>query len=184
MGSMWRYVNLEVPSVFATGCARSDLTTCIPVTWGGWGPLVRFKQAVFRVLNFEQISVLTRIATVVQPARGIWTGSYLAHSSFDARCTWHASVSWNQTIFFGCLVRQRWPHFPLFQSLGISWNMGWMYHKLAQKIRLLAVIKSVLWFVSNGQLVAEICSFQVLRWWSAAKLGLHLVYMLGHINFV
>jgi hypothetical protein len=27
-------------------------------------------------------------------------------------------------------------------------------------------------------LVAEICSFQVLRWWSAAKLGLHLVYML------
>ena len=70
-----------------TGCARSDFTTCIPVTWWGWGPLVRFKQAVFRVLNFEQISVLTRVATVVQPARGIWTGSYLAHSSFDARCT-------------------------------------------------------------------------------------------------
>ncbi len=46
--------------------------------------------------------------------------------------------------------------------------------------RLLAVIKSVLWFVSNGQLVAEICSFQVLRWWSAAKPGLHLVYMLGY----
>jgi hypothetical protein len=45
------------------------------------------------------------------------------------------------------------------------------------KIRLLAVIKSVLWFVSNGQLVAEICSFQVLRWLSAANirftLGLH-----------
>jgi hypothetical protein len=130
---MWRYVNLVVPSVFATGCARSDLTTCIPVPWGGCTRLVRFKQAVFRVLNFEKISVLTRIATVVQPARGIWTGSYLAHSSFDAHCTWRASVSWNQTIFFGCLVRQRWPHFPLFQSLGICWHMGWMYHKLAQK---------------------------------------------------
>jgi hypothetical protein len=118
MGSMWRYVNLEVPSVFATGCDRSDLTTCIPVTWVGWGPLVRFEQAVFRVLNFEQISVLPRVATVVPPARGIWTGSYLTHSSFDARSTWHVSVSWTQTIFFGCLVRQRWPHFPLFQSLG------------------------------------------------------------------
>jgi hypothetical protein len=46
--------------------------------------------------------------------------------------------------------------------------------------RLLAAIQSVLWFVSNGQLVAEICSFQVLRWWSAAKLGFHLVYMLKY----
>ena len=54
---------------------------------GGLGPI-------------EQISVLTRLATALQPARGIWTGSYLAHSSFDARCTRHASVSWNQTFFF------------------------------------------------------------------------------------
>jgi hypothetical protein len=46
--------------------------------------------------------------------------------------------------------------------------------------RLLTVIKSVLCFVSNGHLVAEIWSFQVLRWWSAPKLGLHLVYMLGY----
>jgi hypothetical protein len=39
---------------------------------GGAGAnLSGLKQAVFRVLNFEQISVLTRLATAVQPARGI-----------------------------------------------------------------------------------------------------------------
>ncbi len=114
MGSMWRYVNSEVPSVFATGCATSDLTTCIPVTWGGWGPLVRFKQAVFRVQDFEQISVLTRIATAVHPARGIWTGSYLVNSSFDARCTWYASVSWNQTNFLDVWCAKDDPIFHFF----------------------------------------------------------------------
>ncbi len=44
-GSMWTYVN--VPSVYATGCARSDFITCLPVPWRGWGPLVRSKPAVF-----------------------------------------------------------------------------------------------------------------------------------------
>ena len=39
------------------------------------------------------------------------------------------------------------------------------------------VIKSVLWLVSNGCLVAEIWSFQVLGWYDAQKLSLHSVYM-------
>ena len=34
--------------------------------WGGWGPLVRAKQAVFRVLNFQEIGVLTCLATPVE----------------------------------------------------------------------------------------------------------------------
>jgi hypothetical protein len=36
-GSMWTYVNLDVPSVYGTGCAISDFTKCIPVPWGGPG---------------------------------------------------------------------------------------------------------------------------------------------------
>ncbi len=39
------------------------------------------------------------------------------------------------------------------------------------------VIKSVLWLVSNGCLVAEIWSLQVLVWCGAQKLSLHSVYM-------
>ncbi len=64
-GSMWTYVNLDVPSLYGTGCARSDFTTCLPVPWRGWRPLVRIEQAVLRVLNFEGISVLTCLATAV-----------------------------------------------------------------------------------------------------------------------
>ena len=70
--------------------------------------------------------------------------------------------------------------FSTFSIIGHMLAYGLNVPQTSPKIRLLAVIKSVLWFVSNGQLVAEICSFQVLRWWSAAKLGLHLVYMLGY----
>jgi hypothetical protein len=162
MGSMWRYVNLEVPSVFATGFARSDFTTCIPVTWGGWGPLVRFKQAVFRVVDFEQISVLTRLATAVQPARGILTGSYLAHSSFDARCAWHTCVSWNQTIFFRMSGAPKMTPFATLWIIGHTLAYGLNVPQTSTIFRLLSVIKSVLWFISNGHLVAEICSFQVL----------------------
>ena len=39
------------------------------------------------------------------------------------------------------------------------------------------VIKSVLWLISNGCLVAEIWTFQVLGWCGAPKLSLHSVYM-------
>jgi hypothetical protein len=70
--------------------------------------------------------------------------------------------------------------FLTFSIIGHRLAYGLNVPQTSTIFRLLAVIKSVLWFISNGQLVAEICSFQVLRWWSAAKLGLHLVYMLGY----
>jgi hypothetical protein len=70
--------------------------------------------------------------------------------------------------------------FFTFSIIGHRLAYRWNVPQTSTNNRLLAVIKSVLWFVSNGQLVAEICSFQVLRWWSAAKLGLHLVSMLGY----
>ena len=64
-----------------------------------------------------------------------------------------------------------------FSIIGHRLAYGLNVPQTSTKFRLLAVIKSVLWFVSNGQLVAEICSFQVLRLWSAAKIrftpGLH-----------
>jgi hypothetical protein len=67
--------------------------------------------------------------------------------------------------------------FSTFSIIGHRLAYGLNVPQTSTIFRLLAVIKSVLWFVSNGQLVAEICSFQVLRWWSAAKirftLGLH-----------
>jgi hypothetical protein len=39
------------------------------------------------------------------------------------------------------------------------------------------VIKFVLWLVSNGCLVAEIWSLQVLGWCGAQKFSFHSVYM-------
>jgi hypothetical protein len=70
--------------------------------------------------------------------------------------------------------------FSTFSIIGHMLAYGLNVPQTSTIFRLLAAIKSVLWFISNGQLVAKICSFQVLRWWSAAKLGLHLVYMLGY----
>jgi hypothetical protein len=70
--------------------------------------------------------------------------------------------------------------FANFLSLGICWHMCWMYHKLAQKFVYWQSLNLFFRSSQNGQLVAEICSFQVLRLWNAAKLGLHLVYMLGY----
>lgn len=42
--------------------------------------------------------------------------------------------------------------------------------------RLRSVIKCVLWFISNGALVAEIWPFQVLGYWEVPKLSLLMVY--------
>ena len=75
------HIKYAVPSLYGAGSARSGFATCLPVPWGGWGPLVRAKQAVFRVLNFQKIGVLTCLATAVESARAIRTGSYLAHLS-------------------------------------------------------------------------------------------------------
>ena len=118
--------------MYGAGSARSGFAACLPVPWGGWGSLVRAKQAVFRVLNFQEIGVLTCLATAVESAREIRTGSNLAHLSEDTCCARCICVCRNQTIGFGCLVLQRWPHWPLFQSLGVWWSMGWMHHELAQ----------------------------------------------------
>ena len=81
-GSMGAHVHKDVPSVYATGCARLDFTTCLPVPRRGWGPLVRSKQAVFRVLNFGRIGVWTCLATAVESARIIRAGSNLDCWSF------------------------------------------------------------------------------------------------------
>ena len=59
--------------------ALLHFTTCLPVPWRGWGPLVRSKQAVFRVLDFERIDVLGCLATIVEEARSIRKGSNSAH---------------------------------------------------------------------------------------------------------
>ena len=53
------HINKAVPRLYGAGSARSGFGMCLPVPWGGWGPLVRAKQAVFRVLNFQKIGVLT-----------------------------------------------------------------------------------------------------------------------------
>jgi hypothetical protein len=70
--------------------------------------------------------------------------------------------------------------FTTFSIRGHILAYGLNAPQTSTKLQLQTVIKSVLWLVSNEQLVAEIWSFQFLRWWSASKLGLHLVYMLGY----
>jgi hypothetical protein len=85
--SLEGHIKYAVPRLYGAGSARSGFATCLPVPWGGWGPLVRAKKAVFRVLNFQEIGFLTCLATAVESARVIRTGSYLAHLSFDTCCT-------------------------------------------------------------------------------------------------
>jgi hypothetical protein len=72
----------DVPSLYATGCAGSDFTTCLPVPWRGQGPLVRSKQAVFKVFDFGRIGVKTSLATAVESVRSIRAGSNLDCWSF------------------------------------------------------------------------------------------------------
>ena len=53
--------------------------------------------------------------------------------------------------------------FSTFSIIGHRLAYGLNVPQTSTKNWLLAVIKSVLWFVANGQLVAEICAFQVLK---------------------
>ena len=69
--------------------------------------------------------------------------------------------------------------FSTFSIIGNRLAYGLNVPQISTKNGLLAFIKSVLWFVSNGQLVAEICSFQVLRWLSAAKIRFTLGFHAG-----
>ena len=114
--------------MYGTGCARSDFTTYLPVPWRGWGPLVRSKQAVFRVLDFERIGVLGCLATIVEEARNIRTGSNSAHGSSAALCARHAEIRPLFLVFWCAKDEPK----ARFQSLGIWWCWGRMRHKLAQ----------------------------------------------------
>ena len=159
-GSMWACVNYDIFSECAAGCAGSDFTTCLPVPWRGWGPLVRSKQAVFRVLDFERIGVLGCLATIVEGARSIRTGSNSAHGSSTARCARRTCVCWNQAFIFGFLVRQRWSKGP-FSIIGHVVVLGSNAPQTSTIFRSRTVIQCGVWLVSNGWLVAEIWSSQV-----------------------
>ena len=120
-----------MPSVYATGCARSDFTTCLPVPWRGWGPLVRSKQAVFRVLNFGRIGVWTCLATAVESARSIGR----LKLGLLVLLTALYKVHWSLLISDICFWFSGAPKMSLrsvFQSLAVWWPMGQMHHKLAQ----------------------------------------------------
>ncbi len=108
-----------------------DLTS--PVPWRGWGPLVRSKQAVFRVLDFEPIGVVGCLATIVEEARSIRTGSNLVLSR--ALCKVHQRLLKSGLYFWfsgAPKMTQNWSQMNVFQSLGIWCCWGPMHHKLAQ----------------------------------------------------
>ncbi len=106
MVSMWTYVILDVPRVYGTGCARSNFTTCIPVPWGGWSSLARFKHLF---LGYSILSKSVFWPVLPQPynqpeASGqaynilgppvLWRTLYMAHlrmlksdNFFDVVCT-------------------------------------------------------------------------------------------------
>ena len=158
--------------MYGTGCARSDLTTCLPAHWGGLWPLVRSKQAGFLVLDFEQISVLSCLATAVEAIRTIQTGSNLAHWSFHARCPRSICVGCRQTYYFyvWCAKEDLIYHFSI---IGYLLAYGLNAPQTSTIFPLRTVIKSVLWLVSIGELVAEIWSFQV---WGGDEMFQNYVY--------
>jgi hypothetical protein len=77
----------DMPSAYGTGCAKSDLTSCLPVPWGCWGLMGRSKGADYRVPDFEEIGVWTCLATAIESARIIWAGSNWSQSPSHAHCT-------------------------------------------------------------------------------------------------
>ena len=122
---MGSYVN-------TTGCARSDFTTCLPVPWRGWGPLVRSKQAVSRVLDFDRIGVLDlschggRIGQKHQSRLKLGPLVLLR-----ALHKMHWRLLKSDSCFGGC-GGPKMSLMAVFQSLVIWWRMGQMHRKLAR----------------------------------------------------
>ncbi len=79
-GSIWPYENYGVPSLYGEGYAKSDFTTvtCLLVPNRCWCSLGRSEQAVFRVLNFDLVCVLTGLAQASVSSRITQTGSNVA----------------------------------------------------------------------------------------------------------
>ena len=78
-------------------------------------------------------------------------------------------------LIFRLLGRQRWTRDEFSNCNHVAGN----YSNAPQTTtiyRLRSVIKCVLWFISNGALVAEIWPFQVLGYWEVPKLSLLMVY--------
>ncbi len=122
------------------------------------GPTVRIP-AVFRLLNFEWISVLAGLATAVESARIIRTGLNWAYSFFHpgaSACTEFRRLF--QVWIFWCARDE---------PIDLCFNHRWF--------GLTDSYQSVFWLVLNGILVAEIRSFQFFGWCGTPKLSLHLV---------
>jgi hypothetical protein len=131
---------------------------------GAWAHLSGLNQLFLGYPILSKIIVLTRLATAVQPARGIWTGSYLAHLSFDTRCTWHIRVSCNQTICFGCLCAPKMPPFATFSIICSRLAYGLNVPQTSTIFRLLAVIKSGLYYNHDNEASKCVCSSVRLKW--------------------
>ena len=138
-----------MPSEYGACGARSDFTTCLPLLQRGWGPLVRSKQAVFRVPDFERIGVWTCLAPAIESARSIRAGSNLAHPSCYLSCTRRITLA-----EIGHFLGGLWcPKDELSGSFSIISNMVAYGSNSPQNRSIcqsLTVIKSVLWLVSNG----------------------------------
>ena len=138
-----------MPSDNGAGGARSDFTTCLPVPRRGWAPLVRSKQAVFRVPDFERIGVWTCLATAVESARSIRTGSNLAHPSCYLRCTRRSCCAEIGHILGGLWCTKVGPP-GSFSIIGHMVAYGPNAPQTSTICQSRTVIKSVLWLVSNG----------------------------------
>ena len=153
----------------AYSVAGSDFTTFFklftsPV--GGLGPLVRSKEAVCWVLDFEQINLLAchGLATAAESARSICTGSA---QTWPNRPSTHvvpdapACVDVRHLFsVFWCSKDEHPDHFSI-----IRHKVAYVFNKHQAGTICLShkVIKCVLWLVSNGRLVAEMWSFRVLE---------------------
>ncbi len=105
----------------------SDFTTCLPVPSRGRGPLVRFKQAVFRVLDFGRIGVGTCLATAVESVRSIRASAGPSNSVIQGALEF-AEIE-HLFLVFWCAKKEPPDHF---RSSVIWWRMGQMHHDLAQ----------------------------------------------------
>ena len=153
--------------------------SCLPAPWGGLGPLVRSKEAVCRVLDFEQIILLAchGLETAAESARSICTGSA---QTWPNRPSTHvvpdapACVDVRHLFsFFWCSKDEPPDHFSIVRFVRHKVAYAFNKHQAGTICLSHKVIKSGIWLVSNGRLVAEMWSFRVLECWGASKLSLH-----------
>ena len=125
----------------------------------------------------EWIGVKTCLATAVESARIVQTGSNFAQMIYDAHFARNICVCWNRIIIFSFMACQRWPQLTYVWSAVKLRRMIHILWNIAQFVRYGLLLNL---FFSSLQMDARLLRyghFKVWMWVEVQKLSLLLVYI-------